>query len=79
MFNNNNINNNNNNKRILYSAIRSCLQRRWVQAVCYWEEGRERAREKRNVYILDLSTSTESLLTTVFGSEFQTARAELPR
>ena len=40
------------------------------------EEGREKAREKRNVFSLELNTVTESLLTTVFGSEFQTAGAE---
>ena len=28
---------------------------------------------KRNVFSLDLKTATESLLRTVFGSEFQTA------
>ena len=45
--------------------------------MCYWEKGREKAREKRNVFSLDLkNTVTESLLTTVFGSEFQTAEAE---
>jgi len=32
--------------------------------------------EKRNVFSLDLNTATESLLTTVFGSAFQTAGAE---
>jgi len=32
--------------------------------------------EKRNVFSLDLKTATESLLRTVFGSEFQTAGAE---
>ena len=44
--------------------------------MCYGEEGREKAREKRNVFSIDLDTVTESLLTTVFGSEFQTAAAE---
>ena len=38
--------------------------------------GGEKAREKRNVFSLDLNTATESLLTAVFGSEFQTAGAE---
>jgi len=33
-------------------------------------------REKRNVLSLDLKTATESLLRTVFGSEFKTAGAE---
>jgi len=37
---------------------------------------REKAREKRNVFSLDLNTVTESLSMTVFGSEFQTAGAE---
>jgi len=37
---------------------------------------RESPREKRNVFSLDLNTVTESLLTTFFGSEFQTAGAE---
>jgi len=37
---------------------------------------RESPGEKRNVFSLDLNTVTESLLTTVFGSEFQTAGAE---
>ena len=46
------------------------------QAVCYREEGREKAREKRNVFSLDLNTVTESLLTTVFGTAFQTAGEE---
>ena len=31
----------------------------------YVEEGREKAREKRNVFSLDLNTVTESLLTAV--------------
>ena len=48
----------------------------WGQAVCYWEEGREKVWEKRNVLSLDVNTVTESLLTIVFGSEFQTAGAE---
>jgi len=39
-------------------------------------KGREKAREKRNVFSLDLNTVTESLLTIVFGSKFQTAGAE---
>jgi len=34
------------------------------------------AREKRSVLSLDLNTATESLITTLFGSEFQTAGAE---
>ena len=34
------------------------------------------AREKRSVLSLDSNTATESLLMTVFGSEFQTAGAE---
>jgi len=46
------------------------------QAVYYWEAGREKAREKRNVFSLDLNTVAESLLTTVFVGEFQTAGAE---
>jgi len=33
-------------------------------------------RKKRNVFSLDLKTAAESLLRTVFGSEFQTAGAE---
>ena len=39
-------------------------------------EEEEKAWEKRNVFSLDLKTATESLLTIVFGSEFQTAGAE---
>jgi len=35
------------------------------------EEEREKAREKRNVFSLDFNTVTESLLTTVLGSEFK--------
>jgi len=38
--------------------------------------GKRESLEKRNVFSLDLKAVTESLLTTVFGSEFQTARAE---
>jgi len=67
--------NNGNNKRICVAPW-GRNQRRWGQAVCYWEEGREKAREKRNVFSLDLNTVTESLLTAVFGSELQTAGAE---
>jgi len=37
---------------------------------------KEKAWEKRNVFSLDLKTEKESLLRTVFGSEFQTAGAE---
>ena len=44
--------------------------------MCYWENGKEKTQETRNVLGLDLNTVTESLLTTVFGSEFQTAGAE---
>jgi len=40
------------------------------------EKVREKAREKRNVLSLDLIALAESLLTTVFGNEFQTAGAE---
>jgi len=40
------------------------------------EEEREKARENRNVFSLDFNTVTESLLTTVLGSEFRTAGAE---
>ena len=47
----------------MYSAMTSELQRRWGQAVCYWEDRREKAREKRNVFRLDLNTASESLLT----------------
>jgi len=36
----------------------------------------EKAWEKRKVFSLDLKTAKESLLRTVFGSEFQTAGAE---
>jgi len=43
---------------------------------CVTEKREERARENRNVFSLDLNTVTESLLTTVFGNDFQTARAE---
>jgi len=39
-------------------------------------EEEEKAREKKNVFSLELKTATESLLQTVFGSEFQTAGAE---
>ena len=39
-------------------------------------EEEEKAWEKRNVFSLDIKTATESLLRTVFGSEFQTAGAE---
>jgi len=39
-------------------------------------EEEEKAREKRNVFNLDLRTATESLLRTVCGSEFQKAGAE---
>jgi len=53
----------------LYSAIRSYLQRCWGQAVCYREKAREKAQEKKAVFSLDFITVTESLLTTVFGSE----------
>jgi len=35
-----------------------------------------KAWEKRKVFSLDLKTAKESLLRTVFGSEFQTAGAE---
>ena len=35
-----------------------------------------KAWEKRNVFSLDLKTATESLLRTVFSSEFQTAGTE---
>jgi len=35
-----------------------------------------KAWEKRKVFSLDLKTAKESLLKTVFGSEFQTAGAE---
>ena len=38
--------------------------------------GRRESLGKRNVFSLDLKTATESLLRTVFGSEFQTASAE---
>jgi len=38
--------------------------------------GRRESLGKRNVFSLDLKTATESLLRTVFGSEFQTAGAE---
>jgi len=37
---------------------------------------REKAWEKRNVFSIDLKTVTESILMTVFVSEFQTAEAE---
>jgi len=35
--------------------------------VCHREEGKEKAREKRDVFSLDLNTVTESLLMTVSG------------
>jgi len=38
--------------------------------------GRRESLGKWNVFSLDLKTATESLLRTVFGSEFQTASAE---
>jgi len=37
---------------------------------------KRKPRQKRNVFRLDLKTATESLLRTVFGSEFQTAGEE---
>jgi len=37
---------------------------------------KENVWEKENVFSLDLKTVTESLLITVFGSEFQTARGK---
>jgi len=43
---------------------------------CQWAEKEEKAWEKRNVFSLNLKTAKESLLRTVFGSEFQTAGAE---
>ena len=46
------------------------------QRVSEQSKKRKKAREKRNVFSLDLKTATESLLRTVFGSEFQTAGAE---
>ena len=39
-------------------------------------KGKRKAREKRNVFSLDVNTITESLLTTVFGSEFEIAGTE---
>jgi len=39
-------------------------------------EEEEKAWEKSIVFSLDLKTATESLLRTVFSSEFQTANAE---
>jgi len=36
----------------------------------------EKARDKRNVFNLDLKTATQLVLRTVFGSEFQTAGAQ---
>ena len=44
---------------------------------CATEEREERKPgEKRNVFSVELNTVTESLLTTVIGSEFQKAGAE---
>jgi len=40
----------------------------------HWVAGSQNV--KRNVFSRDLKTVTESLLTTVLGSEFQTAGAE---
>jgi len=37
---------------------------------------KEKAWEKRNVFSLDIKTAMQSLLRTVFGRQFQTARAE---
>jgi len=39
-------------------------------------EKERKAWEKRKVFSMDLKTAKESLLRTVFGSEFQTAGAE---
>ena len=38
---------------------------------CATEKREEKAREKSNVFSPDLNAVTDSLLTTVFGSEFQ--------
>jgi len=44
---------------------------------CATEKREEKAREKRNVFSLDLNAVTAvSLFSTVFGSEFQTAGAK---
>ena len=40
------------------------------------EREREKACEKSNIFSIDSKTETESLLMIVFGSEFQTAKAE---
>ena len=61
----------------MYSAIRSYLQRCWGQAVCYREKARENAQEKKAVFSLDFITLTESLLTTVFGSELVSSSSEV--
>ena len=47
-----------------------------VLGPAYREKEREKTQEKKDVFSLDFNTATESLLTTVFGSEFQTAGAE---
>ena len=56
----------------------SLLQRSWGQAVCQCatEKREESPEEEEMLFSLDLNTVTESLLTTVFGSKFQTAGAE---
>jgi len=50
-----------------------CIKIQW----CYREKGREKAREKRNVFSLNLNTVTVTinLSTTVFGSDACTVNA----
>jgi len=59
----------------LYSAT-GCNFRGTGARQCATEKREERKPERRGMSSLDLNTVTESLLSTVFGSAFQTAGAE---